>query len=312
MAEAPAGAAAGRSGPRRARRRGRGPAPGAAADQPQTRPSPDGKSEVFIQNYNVYIRPVAAATSGGGGRQAGPGGANSQAIPLSFDGSEGNFYVLPGVGGGRGGGGAAGGVVTNSPWSPDSKKIAIYRRRPGYNRLVTYVQSSPSDQLQPKTSTMYYQKPGDVVDFDQPVLFDVASKKQIDRGRRAVPESVRNGRIEWSGTAARSPSSTTSAATRCTASSRSMRRPGQARAVIEETSKTFIDYNRSRWRFQDPAARIATTSPTASEIIWMSERDGWAHLYLYDGATGQVKNQITKGNWQVHFVDRVDEQARQI
>jgi dipeptidyl aminopeptidase/acylaminoacyl peptidase len=44
----------------------------------------------------------------------------------------------------------------------------------------------------------------------------------------------------------------------------------------------------------------------------MSQRDGWAHLYLYDRSTGQVKNQITKGNWQVHFVDRIDEQARQI
>ena len=44
----------------------------------------------------------------------------------------------------------------------------------------------------------------------------------------------------------------------------------------------------------------------------MSERDGWAHLYLYDGATGQVKNQITKGEWPVHNVERVDEAKRQI
>ena len=28
----------------------------------------------------------------------------------------------------------------------------------------------------------------------------------------------------------------------------------------------------------------------------MSERDGWSHLYLYDGITGRVKNQITKGD----------------
>ena len=34
----------------------------------------------------------------------------------------------------------------------------------------------------------------------------------------------------------------------------------------------------------------------------MSERDGWAHLYLYDGATGTVKNQITKGEWVVRGV----------
>ena len=50
----------------------------------------------------------------------------------------------------------------------------------------------------------------------------------------------------------------------------------------------------------------------AREIVWMSERDGWNHLYLYDGATGTVKNQITKGNWVVRGVDRVDAAARQI
>jgi dipeptidyl aminopeptidase/acylaminoacyl peptidase len=44
----------------------------------------------------------------------------------------------------------------------------------------------------------------------------------------------------------------------------------------------------------------------------MSERDGWNHLYLYDGATGVVKNQITKGDWAVRNVVHVDEQARQI
>ena len=44
----------------------------------------------------------------------------------------------------------------------------------------------------------------------------------------------------------------------------------------------------------------------------MSERDGWNHLYLYDAATGQVKNQITRGEWVVRGVDRVDEETRQI
>jgi dipeptidyl aminopeptidase/acylaminoacyl peptidase len=44
----------------------------------------------------------------------------------------------------------------------------------------------------------------------------------------------------------------------------------------------------------------------------MSERDGWNHLYLYDGATGRVKNQITKGEWVVRGVERVDEEKRQI
>ncbi|MHC4283828.1 MAG: DPP IV N-terminal domain-containing protein, partial [Planctomycetota bacterium] len=44
----------------------------------------------------------------------------------------------------------------------------------------------------------------------------------------------------------------------------------------------------------------------------MSERDGWNHLYLYDAQTSRVKNQITKGDWVVRRVERVDEDKRQI
>ena len=44
----------------------------------------------------------------------------------------------------------------------------------------------------------------------------------------------------------------------------------------------------------------------------MSERDGWNHLYLYDGTTGALKDQITKGEWVVRAVDRVDEEKRQV
>jgi dipeptidyl aminopeptidase/acylaminoacyl peptidase len=44
----------------------------------------------------------------------------------------------------------------------------------------------------------------------------------------------------------------------------------------------------------------------------MSERDGWNHLYLFDGARGVVKNRITKGEWAVRGVQKVDEAKRQI
>jgi len=47
------------------------------------------------------------------------------------------------------------------------------------------------------------------------------------------------------------------------------------------------------------------------EIIQWSERDGWAHLYLYDDA-GNLKNRITKGPWHVENVVKVDEKARVI
>ena len=47
------------------------------------------------------------------------------------------------------------------------------------------------------------------------------------------------------------------------------------------------------------------------ELIQWSERDGWAHLYLYDDK-GNLKNRITKGAWHVEDILKVDEKARVI
>jgi dipeptidyl aminopeptidase/acylaminoacyl peptidase len=76
-----------------------------------------------------------------------------------------------------------------------------------------------------------------------------------------------------------------------------------ARTVINEEVKTFFCYSGKKYR-RDVA--------DGKEVIWMSERDGWNHLYLYDGATGTVKNQITKGSWPVRSVVQVNEETRQI
>lgn len=45
------------------------------------------------------------------------------------------------------------------------------------------------------------------------------------------------------------------------------------------------------------------------EMIHWSERDGWAHLYLYDGE-GNLKNRITQGPWHVDQIVKVDEKNR--
>ena len=86
---------------------------------------------------------------------------------------------------------------------------------------------------------------------------------------------------------------------------------GKARALIDEQSKTFIYYNLLAEGLSG-GRRYRHDVDDGKEIIWASERDGWEHLYLYDGITGKVKNQITKGDWVVRSVDRVDEDKRQI
>src|SRR5262249_12635544 len=102
--------------------------------------SPDKKWEALISNYNLAVRRTGSR----------------ELTFLSSDGSEGNYYDAQSI-----------------AWSPDSQHLAVYRVRPGYRREVHYIESSPEDQLQPKFSAIVYAKPGDVLDFEQPVLFDL-------------------------------------------------------------------------------------------------------------------------------------------
>jgi dipeptidyl aminopeptidase/acylaminoacyl peptidase len=234
--------------------------------------SPDGKFEALIQNYNVAIRPAGAAAK--------------DTKLLSTDGSEGGYYD-----------------PASLVWSFDSTKLVVYKVTPGFRRFVHYVESSPEDQLQPKDSVMQYAKPGDVLDVERPFVFDVTTGTSQAVDNALFPNAYDMTPMSW-----RKDSTAftleynqrghqvyrvieVSAAT------------AKARAVIDEQSKTFFCYSGKKFR-SDVA--------DGKEVVWMSERDGWNHLYLYDGVTGAVKNQITKGDWAVRNVVRVDEETRQI
>ena len=87
---------------------------------------------------------------------------------------------------------------------------------------------------------------------------------------------------------------------------------GAARAVVSEDVPTFFSYRPLNGSPTDHGSNWRFDVDDGKEVLWMSERDGWAHLYLYDGATGKVKNQITKGEWIVRGVDSVDVAKRQV
>ncbi len=284
----PQAQAAGQGGGRGGRA-GRGAAAAnAAAETPGCR-SFDGKWDAIIENYNVFLRPV---------------GSNEPAAPLSFDGSEGNYYTQRSI-----------------AWSPDSKKLAAYHTRPGYDRQVHYIQSSPADQVQPKhftTSTLpaaaiggMYRKPGDALDIAYPALFDVASKKEVEIDHELFPNPYDiTSPVWWKDSRA----FTFEYNQRGHQVYRVIEvdaQTGKARSLIDEQSKTFIYYNQLGPGLS-AGRRYRHDLNDGKEIIWASERDGWEHLYLYDGVTGKVKNQITKGDWLVRNVDHVDDAKRQI
>jgi dipeptidyl aminopeptidase/acylaminoacyl peptidase len=255
-------------------------------DRPRANPdpkaSPDGKWEAIILNYNIFIRPRGRTEA-------------SAAAPLSFDGSEGNYYTL-------------GSLV----WSPDSTRLAAYRVRPGYRRQLHYVESSPADQVQPRYWVRDYAKPGDALDIAQPVLFELGTRKEsvVENTLFPNPYSLSNPVWRKDGRAL-----TFEYNQRGHQAYRIIEvdaASAKARAVISEESSTFINYRPLAPNPRDTGKKYRSDLNDGKEVLWMSERDGWAHLYLYDGVTGQVKNQITKGNWIVRAVDRVDEAKRQI
>jgi dipeptidyl-peptidase-4 len=83
---------------------------------------------------------------------------------------------------------------------------------------------------------------------------------------------------------------------------------GNARTVIEEHLPPRMELAPSDLE----GIPIAWVDGKGKNIIWYSQRDGWGHLYLYDGETGKLKNQITRGQWLVRGVTKVDEERRLI
>ena len=81
---------------------------------------------------------------------------------------------------------------------------------------------------------------------------------------------------------------------------------GNARTVIEEHLPPRMELAPSDFE----GVPVSWVDSSGKEIIWYSQRDGWGHLYLYDGQTGKLKNQITRGQWLVRGLVKVDEKQR--
>jgi dipeptidyl aminopeptidase/acylaminoacyl peptidase len=252
---------------------------GADAEAP-VRLSPDRQKEARIWNYNIQVRDA---------------GTGRNEMVLSTDGSEGNPYELSSI-----------------VWSPDSKKIAANRVRPGYRREVHYVESSPDDQIQPKHTVNVYAKPGDLLALPQPAIFDVAAKRKIPIDNALFPDPYQLSRFEWRPDSRAVTFEYNQRGHQVYRILEADAETGKVRSVISEEPKTFFNYRTANGGLSDSGKKYRFDVDGGKEVVWMSERDGWNHLYLYDGATGQVKNQITKGAWVVRGVQKVDEAARQI
>ena len=251
-------------------------------------PSPDKKKTAFIREFNLWVRDVAT-------------GKETQ---LTTDGVKDNSYALDN----------AGWVKSERPillWSPDSKKIATFQQD---QRNVGEMYLVETNVGHPILHAWKYPLPGDeTVAMIRRVIVDVESPRVTalqmppDQHRSTLCDHVVCRGSEWEDVAW-SPDSSQLAfvSTSRDHKQETLRVAGAAdgavRDVMEEHAATQYESGQGmvNWRYL----------PASNEIIWYSERSNWGHLYLYDLATGKLKNQITSGDFVVTELLRVDEKAR--
>jgi len=236
--------------------------------------SPDKKWEAYVKDNNLYLSPLWDEKEKDKPKEE---------IALTMDGTANLRYDGWSI-----------------IWSPDSRKLATVKVRDVQERRIPLIESSPSSQKQPILQWRDYAKPGDVLPVYLPVLFDVEARKQMALNVTPYENQFYLNLTGWR---------EDSRAFTFEFNQRGHQRyvigevsaaDGSIRHLVDEQTKTFIYYyNNYRYDLDD-----------GKELLWISERDGWRHLYLIDGTNGQVKQQVTKGEWVVRQVDYVDETNR--
>jgi fermentation-respiration switch protein FrsA (DUF1100 family) len=187
-------------------------------------------------------------------------------------------------------------------WSPDSKTLVAFRTEPATRKEVYKIESSPREGGRAKLHTTPYELPGDRVPIHEVWLFDVEAKTSA----RADVDRIDFGgvpRLRWREGGRVFTFEKTDRGHQRFRVVEVEAKTGKTRNLIDERSETFVDgYSAPYLRYLD----------RSEEILYKSERDGWAHLYLFDAKGGSVKAQLTKGEWVVRGVDRVDEEKRQV
>ncbi|HYL64767.1 MAG TPA: DPP IV N-terminal domain-containing protein [Candidatus Methylomirabilis sp.] len=250
--------------------------------------SPNGKLAAFIKDYNLWVRDLAS-------------GKETQ---LTTDGVKDFGYATDN----------AGWIHSDRPvllWSPDSMKIATFQQD---QRGVGEMYLVESRVGHPILQAWKYPLPGDdVVTTIQRVIVAVNGPKVIrlqlppDQHRSTLCDDVEcRGQgwedVEWSADGSHLAFVSTSRDHKHEQLRVADTATGAVRDVLDKTVATQYEsgQGRANWHYL----------PASNEIIWYSERTNWGHLYLYDLTTGQLKHEITSGDWVVTQVLRVDEKNR--
>jgi dipeptidyl aminopeptidase/acylaminoacyl peptidase len=189
-------------------------------------------------------------------------------------------------------------------WSSDSKALVAFRVTPGQRKDVHLLESSPPGGGRARLRSRPYALPGDRLTAYELNLFHVADKTHVKP--EVEPNDLDRPQVRWKSDGHYFTYVKVDRGHQRLRLVEVDSHTGKTRNLIDEKTKTFI------W-----TAHAESRGPSLfylqgnDEIVYASERDGWRHLYLVDGKAGTSK-QITRGEWVVRGVERIDEQKRQI
>ncbi|PJJ10566.1 dipeptidyl-peptidase-4 [Flavobacterium sp. 1] len=181
-------------------------------------------------------------------------------------------------------------------WSKDSKKIAFIRF--DESEVPEFSMSIFQKSLYPTIETFKYPKAGEKNATVSLHIYDVAGSiaKKVDLGNY---KDFYIARLKWTNDSN-------------VLSAQVLNRhqdnldllfidgtTANAKVVLNEKDKAYVDVTDNLTFLQD------------NSFIWTSEKDGFNHIYIYD-KTGKLKNQITKGNWEVTSYYGFDEKTKTI
>lgn len=181
-------------------------------------------------------------------------------------------------------------------WSKDSKKVAYIRF--DESMVPEFSMSIFKTDLYPKIETFKYPKAGEKNAVVSLHIYDVTANatKEVKLGNY---NDFYIARLKWTND-------------NNTLSAQVLNRhqnnldllfvdgtSGTSKVVLNEKDKAYVDVTDNLTFLKD------------NSFIWTSEKDGFNHIYLYDKA-GKLKNQVTKGNWEVTSYYGFDEKSKTV
>lgn len=263
--------------------------------------SPDGKKAAYLLDHNLWLKDLVTELE----------------YALTVDGERYNAYgVFPEradiV---RNSGSAGYPQIPQAVWSPDSKYLLTQQTDERHVLSLPVITYVPQDgSIRPKLLETRYPFPGeqDVARFRLLVLqadgrkpVDVPYPSLLDVG--VAPGLFSRGRAWWAKDCRTAYFVDVSRGEKQVTVVAFDVKSGRVKIIFEEKSETYIDL---AFLNEDICSFIPL--PDTNELIWWSERTGWAHLYLYDINRGVLKAALTKGEWLVREIIGVDLGRREV